>query len=77
MSSDVARLRAQLELEAQSLMNLSRFRACASHEAITHAYERFAQVQEELAAELGSEHAGIIAVGLLGMPILGEGEQHA
>jgi len=67
MPSEVARLRKQLELEAESLMLLSTgFRNTASHEIINAAYDQLGEYQEKLIELVGEQKAAEIVVNALG-----------
>ncbi len=53
MSSEVARVRQQIEAECQAMRHLADFRQTASHELITAAYDRLVKlVGQQKAAEV-------------------------
>jgi hypothetical protein len=62
MSSEVARLRQQIERECQAIQQgFSGYAEVAKHKAITHKYNSFGSYQEELARIVGDEKAALIA----------------
>jgi hypothetical protein len=66
MLSEVAQLRKQLELEAESLMLLSTgFKTTGSHEIINSAYDRLGEHQARLIELVGEQKAAEIVVNVL------------
>lgn len=65
MNSEVARLRQQIELECQALRYLSSFRATASHEIITAAYDRLGEHHIQLINLIGEQQATMVVVNAL------------
>ena len=57
MSSEIARMREQIETECRALQNLSQFSRVSNHEAIRNRYERLNYIQKELAASVGEQQA--------------------
>jgi len=69
MLSELAQLRKQLELEAESLLLLSTgFRIMGSHEIINSAYDRLGEHQARLIELVGEQKAAEIVVNALGGP---------
>ncbi len=69
MSSEVAKLREQIEAEADALRVLSTgFKTTASHQIITAAYDRLGAHQEKLSELVGDGEAMRIIVSALGGP---------
>lgn len=60
-SSEVARLRAQIEAECQAMRHLESFTARASHEAILNQYKSIGRTRDQLAEYVGEEEAASIA----------------
>lgn len=63
-TSDVARIREQIELECQALANLMQFSAVASHHSINHRYENLERYRERLSTLVGEQEATQIVVGI-------------
>lgn len=66
MSSEVARLRQQIEAECQAMLHLAGFRQTASHEMITAAYDRLGEHHDQLVKLLGQQQAAEMIVEALG-----------
>ena len=62
MSSEIARIREQIELECQALANLMQFSAVASHHSIKRRYENLDRQREQLSALVGEQQATQIVV---------------
>ena len=61
--SEVARLRRQIELECEAMMQaMDGFRATASHDIINHRYNSLGDLQEQLATIVGEKEAIQIAI---------------
>lgn len=63
-TSEVARIREQIELECQALANLKLFSAVASHKSITRRYENLERYHEHLRTLVGEQEATTIMVGI-------------
>lgn len=66
MSSEVARVRQQIEAECQAMRHLAGFRQTASHEMITAAYDRLGEHHEQLVKLVGQQKATEVIVQALG-----------
>ncbi len=66
MSSEVARLREQIEAECQAIRHLACFRQMASHEIITAAYDRLGEHHDRLIKLVGQQKAAEVIVEALG-----------
>lgn len=66
MSSEVARLRQQIETECQAMRHLTCFRQMASHEIITAAYDRLGEHHDQLIKLVGQQKAAEMIVEALG-----------
>jgi len=66
MSSEVARLRRQIEAECQAMRHLAGFRQTASHEMITAAYDRLGEHHDQLIKLVGQQEATEVIVEALG-----------
>jgi hypothetical protein len=56
-TSEVAKLREQIELECQALQHLMLFSAVASHDSIKQRYKNLDRYHEQLKALVGAEEA--------------------
>jgi hypothetical protein len=61
-TSEVARLREQIELECQALQHLMQFSAVASHRAISRRYRNLDTCRDQLEPLLGEEQATKLVV---------------
>jgi hypothetical protein len=66
MSSEVARLRQQIEAECQAMLHLAGFRQTGSHEIITAAYDRLGEHHDQLIKLVGHQKAAEVIVEALG-----------
>lgn len=62
MSSEVARLRQQVELECQAIQHLMDFSAVASHRVIDRRYRNLDQYRDQLKSLVGDDQATSIVV---------------
>ncbi len=62
MSSEVARLRQQIELECQAIQHLMQFSIVASHQAINGRYRNLDQWRDQLKTLIGDDQATSIVV---------------
>lgn len=67
--SEVARLRAQIEMETAAMrLAMIGFKTIASHEIITAAYDRLGAHQEQLGKLIGKQEAARVVIVALGGP---------
>jgi len=62
LSSEVAKLRQQIELECQAIQHLMQFSVLASHRAINRRYLNLDQCRDQLKTLVGEEQATSIVV---------------
>jgi len=62
LSSEVARLRQQIELECQAIQHLMQFSVVASHHAVNGRYRNLDQCHDQLKSLVGEEQATSIVV---------------
>jgi hypothetical protein len=62
LSSEVARLRQQIELECQAIQHLMQFSVVASHHAINGRYRNLDQYRDQLKTLVGEDQATSIVV---------------
>lgn len=63
-TSEIARIREQIELECQALANLKLFSAIASYNSINRRYENLERCCERLSTLVGEQEATTIMVGI-------------
>jgi len=61
-TSELARLREQIELECQALQNMMQFSAVASHRSITRRYRSLDRCRDQLKPLVGEDQATNIVV---------------
>lgn len=61
-TSELARLREQIELECQALQHLMHFSAVASHRSVDRRYRNLDQYRDQLAPLVGEDQATDIMV---------------
>ena len=66
MSSEVARVRQQIETECQAMRHLAGFRQTASHKMITAAYDRLGEHHDQLIKLVGQQKAAEVIIEALG-----------
>ncbi len=62
MSSEVAKLRQQIELECQAIQHLMQFSVLASHRVIDRRYRNLDQYRDQLKSLAGDDQATSIVV---------------
>jgi hypothetical protein len=63
-TSEIARIREQIELECQAIRNLMQFTAVASHRTINGRYRNLEQYHQQLKELVSEEEAVDILVGI-------------